>query len=174
MLALFILAILLSIINVNAQDYVDDNIDSSGEDSYSNISNCIGKYKDLQSYILSNEDLMDDLTKVFFETGKAPIEFVRITYKFQTLLPIDNYTNNTNISAINYNNNNDDELTYVDIQKKFIWSNSALYLLGPEPLFWLTLFAVNARQSSITIHLPCLCNDAYDDLLPRLTYLVSV
>ena len=131
------------------------------------------KYKDLQTYILSNEDLMDELTKVFFKTWKAPTEFVRITYKFQTLLPNDNYTNNTNISAINYDNN-DDEFTYVDIQKKFIWSNSALYLLGPEPLFWLTLFAVNACQSSITIHLPCLCNDAYDDLLPRLTYLVSI
>ena len=73
--------------------------------------------------------------------------------------------NDTNISLINYDNNND-ELTYVNIQKKFIWSNSALYLLGPEPLLSLTLFAVNARQSSITIHLPCLCNDAYDDLLP--------
>ena len=166
---------MLSIVNVNAQDYADNDIDSSGEDSYSNISNCIGKYKDFcnHTYIMSNEDLMDDLTKVFFETGKAPTEFVRITYKFQTLLPNDNYTNNTNISLINYDNNND-ELTYVNIQKKFIWSNSTLYLLGPEPLFWLTLFAVNARQSSITIHLPCLCNDAYDDLLPRLTYLVSV
>ena len=85
---------MLSIINVNAQDYADNDIDSNGEDSYSNISNCIGKYKDLQSYIMNNEDLMDDLTKVFFETGKAPTEFVRITYKFQTLLPNDNYTNN--------------------------------------------------------------------------------
>ena len=54
---------------------------------------------------MSNEDLMDNLTKVFFKTGKAPTEFVRITYKFQTLLSIDNYTN---ISAINYDDNNDE------------------------------------------------------------------
>ena len=159
------LAILLSFTSTNAQD---------GVDSYGNISNCIGKYRDLQTFILNNEDLMDNLTEVFFKTGKAPTEFVRITYKFQTLLSFDNHTNNTTISTTNYDDNNDDELIYVDIQKKFIWSNSALYLLGPEPLFWLTLFAVNVRQSSITIHLPCLCNDAYDDLLPRLTYLVSV
>ena len=155
MLALSMLAVLLCFTSTNAQD---------GEDSYGNSTNCIGKYRDLQTYILSNEDLMDDLTEVFFKTGKAPTEFVRITYKFQT------FENNTNSSAIN----NDDELTYVDLQKKFIWSDSTLYLLGPEPLFWLTLFAVNARQSSLTIHLPCLCNDAYDDLLSRLTYLVSV
>ena len=155
MLALSVLAVLLCFTSTNAQDAVD---------SYGNINNCIGKYRDLQAYILSNEDLMDDLTEVFFKTGKAPTEFVRITYKFQT------FENNTNSTAIN----NDDEFTYVDLQKKFIWSDSALYLLGPEPLFWLTLFAVNARQSSITIHLPCLCNDAYDDLLSRLTYLVSV
>ena len=50
MLALFILAILLSLVNANAQDYIDNGIDSSGEDSYSNSSNCIGKYTDLQSY----------------------------------------------------------------------------------------------------------------------------
>ena len=155
MLALCMLAILLCFISTNAQ---------GEEGSYGDISNCIGKYRDLQTYILSNEDLMDDLTEVFFKTGKAPTEFVRITYEFQI------FENNTNSSAFN----NDDELTYVDIQKKFIWSDSALYLLGPEPLLWLTLFAVNARKSSITIHLPCLCNDAYDDLLPRLTYLVSV
>ena len=150
MVALFMLAILLSFTNTNAQD---------GVNSYCNISNCISKYTDLQKYILNNEDLMDDLNEVFYKTGKAPTEFVRITYKFQT-----------------FENNNDDELTYkyIDMQKKFIWSNSALYLLGPEPLFWLTLFAVHVRQSSITINLPCLCNDAYDDLLSRLTYLVSV
>ena len=44
MLALFILAILLSIISANAQDYTDNDIDSNGEESYSNSSNCIGKY----------------------------------------------------------------------------------------------------------------------------------
>ena len=120
---------------------------------------------------MSNEDLIDDLTEVFFKTGEAPTEFVRITYEFQILITIDNRTNITNISTINY----DDEFTtYVDIQKKFIWSDSALYLLGPEPMLWLTLLAVNTRKSSITVHLPCLCNDAYDDLLPRLTYLVSL
>ena len=68
-------------------------------------------------------------------------------------------TSDANIGLINYDNNND-EFAYVNIQKKFIWGDSALYLLGPEPLFWLTLFAVNVHDSSITIHLPCLCNDA--------------
>ena len=51
------------------------------------------------------------------------------------------------------------ELICIDDQKKFIWSSSALYLLGPKTLFWLTLFAVHVRESSITINLPCLCSD---------------
>ena len=49
-----------------------------------------------------------------------------------------------------------------------------LSMLGPKPLLWLTLFAVHVRESSITIQLPlCLCSEAYDELLSRLTYLVS-
>ena len=112
---------------------------------------------------------MDDLTKVFFKTGKTLAEFARITYKFQILLPIDN--NDTRL----YDDDDDGsgEFTCIDNQKKFIWSSSALYLLGPNPLFWQTLFAVHVWESSITINLPCLCSDAYDDLLCRLTYLVS-
>ena len=62
----------------------------------------------------------------------------------------------------------------IDDQKTFIWSNSALYLLGPKTLFWVTLFAVHVHESSITINLPCLCSDVYEDLLSRLTYLVGV
>ena len=153
----------------NGQDYDKRGNDDSGANSYVNNSNCISKYRDLQSYVLSNEDLMDDLIELFFETGKTLTEFVRITYRFKVLLPVGNHTNNTTDTY----NNNDTEFACMDNQKTFIWSSSALYLLGPEPLFWQTLFAVHVQESSITIDLPCLCNDAYDNLLPRLTYFVS-
>ena len=162
----FILPIMLIMSLTNAQDI------SNGANNYGNISNCIRKYRDLQSYVLSNEDLIDSLTELYFETGKTFTEFVRITYKFTVLLPVDNYTNGNSNSATDYDNE-ESEFACIDSQKEFIWSSSALYLLGPEPLFWLTLFAVHVRESSITIHLPCLCNDVYDDLLSRLTYLVS-
>ena len=168
MLFCILFAIMLSF--VNAQDYVESD-DDPGVSSYENTTSCIRKYRDLQSYVLSNEDLIDDLTELFFETGKAPTKFVRITYKFQILLPVDNYTNHTNITI---NDDDDNEFSCFDTQKIFIWSISALYLLGPAPLFWQTLFAAYIPESSITIHLPCLCNDAYDDLLPRLTYLVCI
>ena len=87
--------------------------------------------------------------------------------------------NHTTNDTKYYDNDNDGddgegELICMDDQKKFIWSSSALYLLGPKPLFWLTLFAVDVRESSITINLPCLCSDVYEDLLSRLTYLVGV
>lgn len=149
----------------NAQDYGEIGNDDSGANNYGNNSNCISKYRDLQSYVLNNDDLMDGLSELFFETGKTITEFVRITYRFKILLPADNLTNNTN--------NTYDEFVCIDNQKTFIWSSSALYLLGPKALFWQTLFAVHVQESSITINLPCLCNNAYDNLLPRLTYLVS-
>ena len=136
----------------NAQDYDEIGNDDSGANNYGNNSNCISKYRDLQSYVLNNDDLMDDLSELFFETGKTITEFVRITYRFKIM---------------------HGEFVCIDKQKTFIWSGSALYLLGPKPLFWQTLFAVHVQESSITINLPCLCNDAYDNLLPRLTYLVS-
>ena len=92
---------------------------------------------------------------------------------------ITNSTNSTNNDTRYYNDDDDDDdddckFVCINDQKKFIWSSSALYLLGPKPLFWLTLFAVHVRESSITVNLPCLCSDVYDDLLSRLTYLVSV
>ena len=161
---LFIFAVMLSL--SSAEHYFESN----EINSYGNISNCIGKYMDLQMYVLNNEDLIGNLTEVYFKTGKPPTEFVKITYKFKVLLPVANSTNNTAM----YYGNDDDEFTCVENQTKFIWSSSALYLLGPKPLFWLTLFAVNIRESSVTIHLPCLCSDVYDDLLSRLTYLVGI
>ena len=128
------------------------------------ISNCTEKYRDLQKYVLNNEDLMDNLTEVFFKTGKPPTEFVNITYRFKVLI-----TNTT------YYDNHDGkfELQCIDKQKKFISSSSGLYLLGPEPLFHQTLFAVSLLASDITIDLPCLCSHVSDDLLSRLTHFVS-
>ena len=171
MLVLFCACVI--ILNLtNAQDYADNDYDDNGANSYGN-SSCVRKYKDLESYVLNNEDLMDDLTQLYFETGETLTEFVRITYRFKILLPFDNRTNSTNDTEHYGNDDVDDEFVCIDTQRFFIWSTSALYLLGPNALFWQTLFAVHVRESSITIDLPCLCNDAYEDLLPRLTYLVS-
>ena len=157
----------------NGQNYVNSDNEDNEANNHGNISSCIRKYQDLQLYVLNNEDLMDSLTQLFFETGKSLTEFVRITYKFTILLPVDYYSNNSSNITTDYENE-DGEFACIDSRKKFIWSNSALYLLGPEPLLWQTLFAVHVRESSITIHLPCLCSDVYNDLLSRLTYLVSL
>ena len=164
----FAFAIMLKLAKTQAFD--ENNSDINEANTYDTSNNCIGKYKDLQSYVLNNEDLMDELTELFFETGKIPTKFVKITYRFQILLPVDSYSDNTN-ETVHYSNYS--EFTCINSQKKFIWSSSALYLLGPAPLFWMTLFAVYVPETSATINLPCLCNDAYDDLLSRLTYLVS-
>ena len=176
MAAVFFMFAIMSIMcsTSNGQDYVDSDNENNEADKYGNISSCIRRYKDLELYVLSDEDLMDSLTQLYFETGKSLTEFVRITYKFKILLPVGNCSNNISDNiAIDYENENGG-FACIDSQKKFIWSSSALYLLGPEPLFWLTLFAVNVLESSITINLPCLCSDVYEDLISRLTYLVSL
>ena len=172
MLMIFVL-LLLSM--THAQEYLED----SEYDETNNVS-CISKYRDLEAYVLNNKDLMDNLTETFFKTGKTSTEFVKIAYRFMVLQSFSTY-NNTNTS---YNLTNDTtyfdddyelEFTYLEHpQRLFIWSSSALYLLGPKPLFWMTLFAVRVPEYTVTIQLPCLCEEDYDNLLSRLTYFVSI
>ena len=94
MVPLFIFTIILRL--ANAQDYVESDDDSNGSNGYGNNSSCISKYRDLESYFVNNRDLMDDLSELFFEAGKTATEFVRISYEFQILLPVCNYTNSIN------------------------------------------------------------------------------
>ena len=152
----FIFTITLSL--ANTQDHVESVNNDNEANGYGNSSSCINEYRYLESYVLNNEDLMGELTERFFKTGKSFTEFVKITYKFQIFLSVDN-TNNTNDTRYYDNNDDDGEFKCISDQKKFIWSTSALYLLGPKPLFWQTLFAVHVTSSSIIVHLPCLCND---------------
>ena len=57
--------------------------DSNEAKSYGNSSSCIRRYRDLQSYVLNTEDLMDDLSELFFETGKMATElFIGLKFFF--------------------------------------------------------------------------------------------
>ena len=126
---------------------------------------CIKQYNDLEMYVMNNKTLVEKLAATFFTsqtatfvTGRGASQFVKIIYNFQTSngkLSVEG--NDTNCSAR---------------QSSYIWSEAVLYLVGPEALYWCTLFAVNIHEVDVTIELPCLCNDVYDDLLSRLTYLV--
>ena len=169
-----------------------ENADYEESNNFINAS-CISKYRDLEAYVLNSKDVMDNLTETFFKTGRPLTQYVRITYIFKVSLSSSssNITNNytieyhedvdTNSSDdddyyYDYDNDNDnDEYKCTDDQteKLFIWSSSGLYLLGPKSLFWMTLFAVHVAEEEVTIHLPCLCELNYDNLLSRLTYFVS-
>ena len=182
---IFDIAILVSL--STAQDQVET--DNYHDDIYSYIymygyrsslygyaDSCTRKYRNLRFRIVDSNDLMDDLTELYFETGKTNTEFVTITYRFGIPPRVENETNNDTTACQNDTRicNNSESVACVEDQKIFIWSSAALYLLGPKPLLWLTLFAVHVRESSITIQLPlCLCSEACDELLSRLTYLVS-
>ena len=124
--------------------------------------NCIAEYIDLEKYVMNNENLVEKLAETFFTTGRAAAAFVKITYNFRTC-----YNNVNQPATDNISNCSSQQNTY-------IWSETALYLLGPRAMFWYTLFAVSIREVDVTVELPCLCGDAYNDLLSRLTYLVCI
>lgn len=138
----------------NSQEF---NNSCNGTEDYKAITNCIGDYIDLEIYIMNNKEIMEALTKTFFTAGKTASKFVKITYNFQT--------SNNGTRSIEDRTTNRQQSTY-------IWSETALYLLGPRALYWFTLSAIRIEEVDATIDLPCLCNDAYNSLLSRLTYLV--
>ena len=126
-------------------------------------SSCISDYDTLETYVQNNKSIINDLAQVFYRTGYSPAKFVRITYKFQ----IPSYFNDSNGSNSSIEND-----TCSSIQKMYYWSTSPVYLLGPQPLFYLSLFAVIVREENVIIQLPCLEASDQKALLSRLTYLV--
>ena len=125
-----------------------------------NDSKCIGQYIDLEMYILNNKTLLDKLTETFYTAEGVISEFVKISYNFQ----VNNGKKSENDSTTN---------CFIQ-QSTYIWSENDLYLLGPEVVFCLTIFAVRIHEADVTIDLPCLCIDVYNSLLDRLTSLVCI
>ena len=122
---------------------------------------CIGQYIDLEMYVMKNDTLVEMLAQAFFPTGKAASNFVKISYNFQT-------SDDKDLTE-------EDSITNCSSQQStYIWSEAALYLLGPKAMYWLTLFAANIHEVDVTIELPCLCSDVYSSLLSQLTYLVCL
>ena len=128
------------------------------------VATCIQSYHELDLYVRGNSNIMEKFTNAFFVTGEIPSEFVTITYNFQVSNSILNDTSNSTGDSFNCSS----------LQNKYIWSDSFLYTLGPEVLFWFTLTVVEVREGSATIDLPCLCRDVYSSLLSRLTYMVWI
>ena len=95
---------------------------------------------DLESYILSNRELLGNLTEAFFRSDEGFSEFIKITYKLQII-----------DTAYDMNDTEYENLSY---QRMYVWSESAFYLLGPKPLLWLTLLAINIPETSVAIQLP--------------------
>ena len=146
----------------NAQDFVSGM--DCDETKNCTEEGCIRTYHELDLYIKGNKELMENLTSVFFVTGKTPSQFVKLTYNFQVLNEDNNSTGDNESNVMNCSNH----------QTTYIWSEKFIYLLGPKPLITFTLFAVIVSENEVTIYLPCLCYDVYNNLLSRLTYLVRM
>ena len=118
---------------------------------------CIEEYEVLESYIRQNDEVLVNLTKGFFTTGQDPAGFVKITYHYQ---------------VPKHNETDEDNSTCSAERSVYFWSTSPSFMLGPKPMFWLSLFAINPVESSVTLQLPCLQENIKEVLLSRLTYLV--
>ena len=105
---------------------------------------------------MNNKGIIEELAEAFFITGEAVSKFVKITYNFHK-----------GIQFVEGGNAN-----CTSQQSTYVWSETALYLLGPKALYWFTLSAIRIDEVDVTIELPCLCNEVYNKLLSRLTYLV--
>ena len=81
--------------------------------------------------------LLRAITEAFFVTGKGPSAYVKLNYNFQSFAQ----QNDTIFE------NEDSNCT--SHQTTYIWIESVLYLLGPKPLCFLTLFAVNVSSVSV-------------------------
>ena len=132
----------------------DESTNCYGIVNCSECTTCIRDYVELES---------DILRSAFFSTGQVPSSFVRINYDFHASdlsNVIDNITEN---SSNCYHH-----------QELYFWSSSSLLLFGPQPLLYLTMFAVNVPEQAVTIPLPYLCKDTYSSPLSELTYQVNI
>ena len=128
---------------------------------------CISEYDLLESYVESNKFLISNLAQAFYKTGHSPARFVRITYKFQIPVNLNNSNENDSFTSLL------EAETCSSVQKIYYWSTSPMYLLGPKPLMYLTLGVINLQEENVFVELPCLQANNQQELLSRLTYLVS-
>ena len=137
---------------------VDDGTECDETRNCSEITpaGCIKYYKELELFVTGSTVIIEELKSAFFFTGDYPSKYVKLIYNFQ-VSPSD--TNSA--GAVNC----------VNQTSAYIWSESALYLLG-QTLVWSTFFALDISGYRITIDLPCLCHVEYSELLSRLTYMV--
>ena len=129
-----------------------------------NPKSCISDYNILESYVQNNQSLINDLAQAFYRTGRSPARFVRITYRFQIPLNL-NDSNETDSSF-------EDNSCSPGIERVYYWSTSPIYLLGPKTLMYFSLFAIVVQEENVFVELPCLQANDQKELLSRLTYLV--
>ena len=149
--------ILCTLVCFSTQETIDSTINCNGAENCSVVATgCIKYYKELELYVTSSIAVIEELKSVFFSTGEDPNKFVKLIYNFKV-------SDSTNTDVVAHCSNQ---------TTTYIWSDSALYLLG-QTLVWSTFFALDISGYRITISLPCLCYDDYGELLSRLTYMVQ-
>ena len=164
--AIFVLLLITSASKINAEEkcVYGHDLNCSSTVDCNETRSCISDYEALELYILSNQTIVNELAQVFYSTGRSPARFVKITYKFQIPLTYSNDSDRNNTFAEND--------TCSSTQRLYYWSTSPIYLLGPQPLMYLSLFAITIQEENLVVQLPCLQENEEKTLLSRLTYLV--
>jgi len=133
-------------------------VDVDGSSDCNNTENvefthCIGNYGELQSYILSSQNVLE----------KHSMKLVKVLLNLSKLLMTCKYLTQLMKGVRMF--------TALTKKELFVWSTSPIYFLGPKPLRYQSLLAVNVQQNRVTVQLPCLCSNVTGKLLSRLTYI---
>ena len=154
LIIMLFVTILLSYILFSTAEIIDNDVGCDlGKNCSEGTVSCIKNYEELELYVTSSSIIVEQLKSAFFFTGEDSVKFVKLIYNFK-------------VSNNSLGNCSNQTTTY-------IWSESALYLLG-NTLVWTTFFALDISGYRITVDLPCLCHDDYGELISRLTYMVQL
>ena len=154
-------------VNANVEDCVY-SLNCTNNLNCNEATSCISDYDSLELHVQNSKAIINNLTEAFYSTGHEPARFVKITYKFQ--VPF--YSNDTDVNDTYSGMNNyfDDQCS--SVERLYYWSSSPIYLMGPQPLLLLSLFAIRVQEENVIVQLPCLQSTEQKELLSRLTYLV--
>ena len=126
-------------------------------------SQCISNYQKLERIFTSNDENYGNLSEAFYSTNRINSHYVIVNYQI------------TQCDTAWQGDNNLTECSRTGVEK-WIWSYSIVHVLfHPYSLSYLSFWYDNTdnRMNDVSLTLPPLCKSHKDQLLSRLTQLVS-
>ena len=126
-------------------------------------SQCVSNYQELEKIFTESDENYGNLSEAFFVTNRINSRYVAVNYR--TLQCGNQWPRNSNFT----------ECAIVGTEQ-WIWSQSVVHILfHPYVHNYLSLWYddTNERMATVSLTLPVLCQNQKNQLLSRLTQLVS-